>query len=273
MASDIRNTASIIQYTYFSAGRPKIGGPLSDDAINQYLIPSVKLEKACSVVGYEGSIGVDLDESIKLTYIVSNISQAQINYNVITIEDSILTSPYIMIVGQETGGTHAGNTITIAPAGGLDPGDFAAYEIVIKITAPSAPTNILGTTAVGTFKTATGQSNLDNSTCDLNYNHAELTIVKENNPSGTVIHDQNIQYTITITNIGNVTATIPTGSFVDLIPDNTEFVSIDQDDGDYFQYETTDPDAIRNKKDIPINHGIANRITLKFTVKTLDQAL
>lgn len=270
MASDIQNTATILSYTYFSGDREKTGGPKYDSVVNGYVEPSITLQKVCSVDGYPGTSGADLNEVITLSYTVTNNSEAQINYTTATIQDPVLIDPSIAIVpNSETGGTCTNDIITVNLPGGLAPGESATYTIKIRVTAPDASIDLLQTNATATLGTITGRVNRAVDTCGLSYNHAELTIDKQSIPAGLVTAGQEITYNIVLGNTARVPGTVAVGQFTDPIPEFTTFLRIDDDANGTFAYEASPTPRIYNA--VAFTLAFQQTITLTFTVVTVDQ--
>ncbi|MBE5960330.1 MAG: hypothetical protein E7256_02920 [Lachnospiraceae bacterium] len=270
MAFDIQNTATLLSYTYFSGDREKTGGPKYDTVVNSYVAPTITLDKVCSVVDAPGTTGVDLDEIVTLTYTVTNKSAAPITYTTATIQDPVLIAPQIdVLAGTETGGTHDKDIITVDLLGGLAQGQSKTYTIQIKVTGPSTPVDILHTKATATLGTAAGNTNKAFNTCNLNYNHAELTIDKQNSPMTPVTYGQEITYTIVLGNVGMIPGRVGVGQFVDLIPDYTVFRRIDNNGGGVFAYEASPVPRIYNSSAFTLAHDETR--TLVFTVVTVEQ--
>lgn len=268
--SDIINVAKILSYTYTSGGRVITGPSKEAAATNQYGSPVVELIKQCIVKDAPTATAADLNETITLRYTVKNSSPADIAYTTITILDPILTNTSITIVGNETGGSHAGNIITVSlPTGGLARGQSAIYSIDIKVVSPSALNGVLATGAAGTFTSTTGSINYDDDTCSLGYQHAELRIRKENNPKTLVTTDSIIEYVINIENIGNVSATIAAGAFEDNVPAGTTFVAITEGIG---VIQNTNGKISNLQPMILGAFGEANsKVQFKFTVRVNAQ--
>ena len=160
---------------------------------------------------------IDLGGSSTITYTITNNNPEKLT--VATITDPIFTTAGVTFSNLQ-GATLSGNTLTVdLPSGGLTQNSTDTVSVKVTVANTAVPSNTTyDTTAIGTFTIATTPASIITQSAKghLVVNSAILLVTKTVSPSVTTITQGNLlTYTITITNTGNVSATIPTGQFVD----------------------------------------------------------
>ena len=192
---NITNTANL-NYTSLPAG----GRNYTTNNSTQIHVIGADLE-----VRKNGDAQVNAGEQVTYTITVTNKGPDTAVNAVLT--DTILASWFNMLIHPQysvNSGSWAdilSNSFTIS-LGNLTPGNITTILIRATVNA-SAPAGILNNTANVTSNTTDPNPNNNNSTATTNVTQSsELTLIKSNNPTGTVIAGNNLIYTLTLTNSG-----------------------------------------------------------------------
>ncbi|MDY9924548.1 carboxypeptidase regulatory-like domain-containing protein [Methanobacterium sp.] len=152
-----------------------------------------------------GDAQVNAGEQVTYTITVTNKGPDTAVNAVLT--DTILAQWFNMLIHPQYS-VNSGSWVNILSnpftifLGNLTPGNITTILIRATVNA-SAPVGILNNTANVTSNTTDPNPNNNNSTATTNVTQSsELTLIKSNNPTGTVIAGNNLIYTLTLTNTG-----------------------------------------------------------------------
>ena len=191
---------------------PLATGLSGDDdptTVSTDLTPSIEVTKTSTITYADSDAGVQLGDTVNYTITVENTGNTTLTG--VTVSDTILDSAGEALT-LTTGPTY--DTTNTATEGTLAVGESATYSATFVITQQSVNAGGVSNTASVTSKDPAGNDvtdSTDSATEDLIPRTAAMTVVKtasvddngdEKNGVGDVI-----QYTVTVTNTGNVTLT------------------------------------------------------------------
>jgi uncharacterized repeat protein (TIGR01451 family) len=202
----ISNTVSV-------DGTAPDGTEVTDDldtpvVVSTTLDPSIEVTKTSTITHSDADVSVGVGDTINYTITVENTGNTTLTG--VTVSDTILDSAGVSLT-LTTGPTYGG---TGTFDGTLDVGESATYSATFVITQQAVNAGGVSNTASVTSKDPEGNDvtdSTDSATEDLIPRTAEMSVVKtatvddngdEKNGVGDVI-----QYTVTVTNTGNVTLT------------------------------------------------------------------
>jgi uncharacterized repeat protein (TIGR01451 family) len=202
----ISNTVSV-------DGTAPDGTEVSDDldtpvVVSTDLTPSIEVTKTSTITYADSDAGVQLGDTINYTITVENTGNTTLTG--VTVSDTILDSAGVSLT-LTTGPTYGG---TGTFDGILDVGESVTYDATFVITQQSVNAGGVSNTASVTSKDPEGNDvtdSTDSATEDLIPRTAAMTVVKtasvdDNGDQKNGVGDV-IQYTVTVTNTGNVTLT------------------------------------------------------------------
>ena len=202
----ISNTVSV-------DGTAPDGTEVSDDldtpvVVSTDLTPSIEVTKTSTITYADSDAGVQLGDTINYTITVENTGNTTLTG--VTVSDTILDSAGVSLT-LTTGPTYGG---TGTFDGILDVGESVTYDATFVITQQAVNAGGVSNTASVTSKDPSGTDvtdSTDSATEDLIPRTAEMSVVKtasvdDNGDNKNGVGDV-IQYTVTVTNTGNVTLT------------------------------------------------------------------
>ena len=202
----ISNTVSV-------DGTAPDGTEVSDDldtpvVVSTDLTPSIEVTKSSTITYADSDAGTQLGDTINYTITVENTGNTTLTG--VTVSDTILDSAGVSLT-LTTGPTYGG---TGTFDGILDVGESATYNATFVITQQAVNAGGVSNTASVTSKDPAGNDVTDSTTSateDLIPRTAAMTVVKtasvdDNGDNKNGVGDV-IQYTVTVTNTGNVTLT------------------------------------------------------------------
>ena len=203
----ITNTVSV-------DGTAPDGTEVSDDldtpvVVSTDLTPSIEVTKTSTITYADSDAGVQLGDTINYTITVENTGNTTLTG--VTVSDTILDSAGVSLT-LTSGPTY--DTSNTATEGTLAVGESATYSATFVITQQSVNAGGVSNTASVTSKDPAGNDvtdSTDSATEDLIPRTAAMTVVKtasvdDNGDTKNGVGDV-IQYTVTVTNTGNVTLT------------------------------------------------------------------
>ena len=206
MADNLTNTVQAIDYSYTVYGATTGSGTTQQAIVANEILPAnITFTKVIS------RQYATLGDSFTVTYTVGNQTGEILDSVEIT---DTLVGVTTFTQQSITNGTVTGNVVTMTtlPADGQEQTVQITYRIE-NTTVPSATQ--YSTKASAAISGGASPLVTKTATAELQINAAILTATKVVSPTGSILEGNVLTYTITITNTGNVDATIPAGKFVD----------------------------------------------------------